>query len=86
MTGPDEITPVFYAPKLELLPTNTMPWKSLELLLRRMAREVRGLRQVQVYGANGQSQLGLDIVGRAADGAGEAIQSKKYEKKFTKAD
>ena len=72
-------------PRLEELPLQELPWERFEQLLRRMTRDVLGLRQVQLYGARGQSQHGIDIVGRSADGTGEAIQSKKYET-FTKAD
>jgi len=72
-------------PRLEELPLQELPWERFEQLLRRMTRDVLGLRQVQLYGVRGQSQHGIDIVGRSADGTGEAIQSKKYET-FTKAD
>jgi hypothetical protein len=60
-------------------------WENFELLLRRLAQEVRGLRQIQLYGSRGQAQFGIDIVGRAADDTFEAIQGKRYQK-FTKAD
>ncbi|KOV84629.1 hypothetical protein [Nocardia sp. NRRL S-836] len=85
MDRPGEITPATLAPRLADLPTHEMAWESFELLLRRMAREIRGLRQVQLYGARGQAQYGIDIVGRNADDMGEAIQSKKYIE-FTKKD
>ncbi|MEV6825557.1 hypothetical protein [Amycolatopsis sp. NPDC051102] len=85
MDRPVEITPATLAPRLADLPTHEMPWESFELLLRRMAREVRGLRQVQLYGTRGQAQYGIDIIGRNADDMGEAIQGKKYVR-FTKRD
>ncbi|MGC7103141.1 hypothetical protein ACPZ19_51545 [Amycolatopsis lurida] len=85
MDRPVEITPATLAPRLTDLPTHEMTWESFELLLRRMAREVRGLRQVQLYGTRGQAQYGIDIVGRNADDMGEAIQGKKYIE-FTKKD
>jgi hypothetical protein len=85
MDQPAEITPATLAPRLADLPTHEMTWEYFELLLRRMAREVRGLRQVQLYGTRGQAQYGIDIVGRNTDGMGEAIQGKKYTQ-FTKKD
>jgi hypothetical protein len=62
-----------------------MPWESLETLLRKIARDVEGLRHVQIYGVRGQSQHGIDVVGVAADGGRHAIQGKRYTE-FTKAD
>lgn len=82
---PTEATPITVAPRLVVLPTQEMMWENFELLLRRLAQEVRGLRQVQLYGSRGQAQFGIDIVGRAADDTFEAIQGKRYEE-FTKAD
>lgn len=77
-------SPVPYA-RMDLLPTNTLPWEKLETLLRKIAHEVEGLRQVQVYGVPGQSQHGIDVVGVAADGSRHALQGKRYTK-FSKAD
>ncbi len=71
--------------RLELLPTDTMPWERLEILLRKTAHDVEGLRQVQIYGVRGQSQHGIDVVGVAADGSRHALQGKRYTE-FTKAD
>jgi hypothetical protein len=62
-----------------------MPWERLELLLRRIAQDVEGLRDVQVYGARGQSQYGIDVAGTATDGSRHAFQGKRYET-FTAAD
>lgn len=76
--------PISYA-KLDLLPTDRMPWESLETLLRKIAHDVEGLRDVQIYGVRGQSQHGIDVVGVAADGSRHAIQGKRYIE-FTKAD
>ena len=62
-----------------------MPWERLEALLRKIARDVEGLRDVQIYGVRGQSQHGIDVVGVAADSSKHAIQGKRYAE-FTKAD
>ncbi|GGU39550.1 hypothetical protein [Lentzea flava] len=80
----DQVTPVSY-PRLELLPTHEMPWEGLERLLRRIAQDVEGLRDVQLYGVRGQSQYGLDVVGTAPDGSRHGIQGKRY-RTFTKLD
>jgi hypothetical protein len=67
------------APRLERLPLNELPWERYEALLRRIAQDERGLRNVRLYGVRGQSQHGIDIAGQAADGSGEAIQTKRYQ-------
>lgn len=77
--------PVVVAPLLPDLPLGDLPWERYETLLRRLAQDERGLRSVRLYGVRGQSQYGVDLVGRAPDGSGEAIQAKRYEK-FTEAD
>lgn len=77
--------PLIVAPRLERLPLHELPWEQYELLLRRLAQDERGLRNVRLYGVRGQSQYGIDLAGQAADGTGEAIQSKRYQS-FTPAD
>ncbi|WP_298797044.1 hypothetical protein [uncultured Pseudonocardia sp.] len=77
--------PLIVAPRLERLPLHELPWERYEALLRRIAQDDRGLRNVRLYGVRGQSQYGIDIAGQAADGTGEAIQTKRYQT-FTAAD
>jgi hypothetical protein len=43
---PAEVTDVLVDPLLELLPTHEMTWASFESLLKRVAREIQGLRTV----------------------------------------
>ena len=62
-----------------------MPWESLETLLRKIAYDVEGLRHIQIYGVQGQSQHGIDMVGVVADNRRHAIQGKRYAE-LTKAD
>lgn len=66
--------------KLEELPFNLLSWENFERLLLRMMRDIEGLRDAQMYGDRGQKQLGLDVVALAPDGAGVALQSKKYQR------
>lgn len=74
----DDGRPLVVTPRLEHLPLNELPWERYELLLRRIAQDERGLRQVRLYGSRGQSQYGIDLAGQAPDGVGEAIQGKSY--------
>ncbi len=62
-----------------------MEWPDFERLLVRVAREVRGLRAVSLFGNSGQAQDGLDVVGINAAGEAEGVQGKKYER-FTASD
>jgi len=62
-----------------------MDWPDFERLLLRVAREVRGLRAVSLFGNSGQAQDGLDVVGVNAAGEPEGVQGKKYQR-FTAAD
>src|ERR1035437_10466785 len=57
---------------LKLLPFEALEfeWPDFESLLWRVLRDVEGLRDTQVYGLPGQTQLGLDLVALAADGSG----------------
>ena len=74
----DDNHPLVVAPRVEHLPLGELEWERYERLLRRLAREERGLRRVRLYGSRGQSQYGIDLVGQASDGTGEAIQAKRY--------
>ncbi|KOX33406.1 hypothetical protein ADK67_06365 [Saccharothrix sp. NRRL B-16348] len=85
MSQKPEITPVWLNPKLEVLPTQDMPWGRFEALLHSLAKDERGLTNVRVYGEPGQSQYGIDIAGTLPNGNHEAIQCKK-RKRFTKRD
>lgn len=66
---------------LKLLPFEALEfeWPDFESLLWRVLRDVEGLRDTQVYGLPGQTQLGLDLVALAADGSGTAVQSKRVK-------
>ena len=77
LAPPNEMTHALVDPLLGLLPTNEMSWPSFERLLKRVAREVEGLRAVQQYGVPGQAQDGIDIVGINPAGENEAVQGKR---------
>lgn len=79
LAPPAEVTLALVGPLLELLPTHEMSWPNFENLLKRVAREVEGLRAVRLYGVPGQSQEGIDLVGINPAGENEAVQSKKYQ-------
>jgi hypothetical protein len=79
LAPPDEVTHAPVDPLLDLLPTNMMSWPNFERLLKRVTREVEGLRAVQLYGVPGQDQGGIDIVGINPAGENEAVQGKKYQ-------
>lgn len=66
-------------PYMELLPTDQIAWPELESLLRKILRDVEGLRDVRPYGVPGQAQYGLDVTGTALDGTKHAVQSKRYQ-------
>lgn len=66
-------------PYMELLPTHQIEWPKLESLLRKILRDVEGLRDVRPYGVPGQAQYGLDVTGTAPDGTKHAVQSKRYQ-------
>lgn len=72
-------------PQLRLLPTHEMEWPDFERLLLRVAREVRGLRAVSLFGNSGQAQDGLDVVSINSSGDHEGVQGKKYQR-FTVGD
>ena len=75
---PARITEAPVDPQLALLPTHEMDWPDFERLLLRVAREVQGLRAVQLFGNPGQAQEGLDAVGLNAEGNAEGVQGKRY--------
>lgn len=75
---PSRITEVPVDPQLRLLPTHEMEWPDFERLLLRVAREVRGLRAMSLFGVSGQAQDGLDAVGLNAWGHAEGVQGKRY--------
>lgn len=79
LAPPNEVTHALVDPLLGLLPTNEMSWPSFERLLKRVAREVEGLRAVQQYGVPGQAQDGIDIVGINPAGENEGVQGKRYQ-------
>jgi hypothetical protein len=85
LSPPSRITPAPVDPQLPLLPTHEMEWPDFERLLVRVAREVRGLRAVSLFGNPGQAQDGLDVVGINAAGESEGVQGKRYQR-FTVAD
>ena len=75
-----DVTATPVDPQLELLPTHEMTWPSFERLLLRIAKDVRGLRHARLYGVPGQSQEGLDLVGRNSQDEIEGVQGKRYQK------
>jgi hypothetical protein len=79
LVPPAEITEALVDPLLELLPTHEMTWPNFESLLKRVVREIQGLRTVRLYGVPGQSQDGIDLVGINPAGENEAVQAKKYQ-------
>lgn len=83
--APSAVTNAPIDAQLATLPTNLMEWRDFEKLLLRVAHEIRGLRSVVMYGRQGQTQDGLDVVGINAATEPEGVQAKKYAK-FGKAD
>lgn len=81
-----ETAPQTIDPLAETLPTTGVKWENFERLLLRMGDQVEGLRDFKRFGSKGQAQKGIDVIGLDADGSAVAIQSKRHEKKFTKAD
>jgi hypothetical protein len=79
LVPPTEATNALVDPLLELLPTHEMTWPNFESLLKRVAREVEGLRAVRLYGVPGQAQDGIDLVGINPAGESEAVQGKRYQ-------
>lgn len=79
LVPPTEVTNALVDPLLDLLPTHEMTWPNFESLLKRVAREVEGLRAVRLYGVPGQAQDGIDLVGINPAGDNEAVQGKKYQ-------
>ena len=77
---PGRVTEALLDPQLELLPTHDMDWPDFEKLLLRIAREVEGLREVQLFGDPGQAQDGLDAIGLNPANEAEGIQGKRYSK------
>jgi hypothetical protein len=82
LTPPAEVTLALVDPLLDLLPTHEMSWPNFENLLKRVAREVEGLRTVRLYGVPGQAQNGIDLVGINPAGENEAVQGKRYQAWF----
>lgn len=80
LAPPSRITLALVDPRLPLLPTHDMDWPDFERLLVRVAREVRGLRAVSLFGNSGQAQDGLDVVGINASGEPEGVQGKRYQR------
>ena len=76
---PSRVTEAVLDPKPRLLPTHEMEWPDFERLLCRVAREVRGLRNVSCFGNQGQSQDGLDVIGLNASDEAEGVQGKRYQ-------
>jgi len=79
LVPPTEVTDALVDPLLELLPTHEMTWPNFESLLKRVSREIQGLRVVRLYGVPGQAQEGIDLVGINPAGENEAVQGKKYQ-------
>ena len=79
LVPPTEVTHALVDPLLELLPTHEMTWPNFESLLKRVAREVEGLRTIRLYGVSGQAQDGIDLVGINSAGENEAVQGKRYQ-------
>jgi hypothetical protein len=79
LAPPAEVTLALVDPLLDLLPTHEMSWPNFENLLKRVAREVEGLRAVRLYGVPGQAQVGIDLVGINPAGENEAVQGKRYQ-------
>jgi hypothetical protein len=79
LVPPAEVTNTPVDPLLELLPTHEMTWPSFESLLKRVARDVEGLRAVRLYGVPGQAQDGIDLAGINPAGENEAVQGKRYQ-------
>lgn len=82
---PDATVEPSIDPQLEHLPFEDLSWENFERLLLRVAKDVEGLRNVQLFGARGQRQKGLDVIGINSDTKVEGIQSKR-KKTFTTTD
>ena len=75
---PSRLTEAAVDPRLRLLPTHEMEWPDFARLLLRLAREVRGLRALSLFGVTGQAQDGLDAIGMNASDEVEGVQGKRY--------
>lgn len=82
---PDATVEPSVDPQLEHLPFDQLTWENFERLLLRVAKDVEGLRNVQLFGDRGQRQKGLDVIGINSDTKVEGIQSKR-KKTFTTTD
>ncbi|MFJ8010803.1 ATP-binding protein [Streptomyces fagopyri] len=76
--APTQVTAAGWDPKLRRLPFLEMFPEDFERLLMRIVMEVEGLRDVRLFGTQGQKDDGLDVVGRAADGTWHGWQGKRY--------
>ena len=57
----------------EVLPFHRLGWQAFEHLQRTMMHDILGLRDPRQYGDRGQKQMGIDLIGRAADGTETAL-------------
>jgi hypothetical protein len=64
------------------LPFDRLEWRDFERLCKRLAERDGTVDQVWAYGTQGQSQYGIDVLVRLADGTFEVWQTKRY-RKFT---
>jgi hypothetical protein len=71
--------------QLDVLPTNLLRWEDFERLLLDLGKAELALRSLQYYGARGQAQKGLDVVGINPERNTEGIQAKQVQS-FTVAD
>ena len=74
-----EVTPPMMA-LCDMLPFSELEWPKFERLLRRILQDVEGLRQVRLYGKEGQKQFGIDVIATDSYEKNVALQSKRYEK------
>jgi len=76
---PDEAPPYVADPLIDSLPYRQLSWETFEKLLVRVAHKVDRLTGVRRYGAPGQRQHGIDVVGWTASGDAHVLQGKNVQ-------
>lgn len=66
--------------QLDLLPTNLQRWEDFERLLLDLGKAELALRSLRFYGARGEAQKGLDVVGISPERKVEGIQAKQVQR------
>jgi hypothetical protein len=75
----DEVVEPPVDSQLDLLPTNLLRWEDFERLLLDLGKAELALRSLRYYGARGQAQKGLDLVGINPERKAEGIQAKQVQ-------